>query len=214
MKPRQWEEHYTSKRSELRYPDENLVRLLMKNLPGNDAPSVATVIDLGCGSGRHIKLLSDLGVSSVIGMDASYNALAISKKWHPGLLLQADNLHLPVKDESADIVIAWGSLHYCVKEELAPMLDEIRRVLKKGGALLATLRSSRDTYLKKGKHVGNDTWITDLNDIHGSIASFYTEGELRETFLPFREFRYGLMERTLVGNLTSLISHWVIEARI
>lgn len=212
MKPRQWEDHYTSARSELSYPDENLVRLIRKSLSRFGELAGITAVDVGCGSGRHLKLLSELGIPRTIGMDASYNALSISRKWRPGLLLQADNMHLPLKDGSADIVIAWGSLHYNVKEDLSPMLQEISRVLKKGGALFATLRSSRDTYLKKGKHLGDDTWVTDLGDIHGSIASFYNEDELRKAFSSFGTFTYGLMERTLVGDMSSLISHWVIEA--
>ncbi len=213
MKARQWEDHYTGARSRLDYPDENLVRLLSRGLARTGAAPGATAVDLGCGSGRHLGLLRELGVQRVIGTDASFNALSVSKRWGPGLLLQADNIHLPLKDASADIIIAWGSLHYNAKDDLAPMLEEVRRVMKTGGVLYATLRCSRDTYLKKGKHLGNDVWATDLEDIRGSIASFYDEQELREAFSSFGGFRYGLMERTIVGDIASLISHWVIEAR-
>ena len=93
------------------------------------------------------------------------------------------------------------------------MLSGIRRILRPGGQFLATLRCSRDTYLKKGRHLGNDTWVTDLKDIKGSMASFYNEPELRKELSIFGEFTYALMERTLMGDLSSLISHWVIHAR-
>jgi SAM-dependent methyltransferase len=213
VKSRSWEDHYTSARSELRYPDENLVRLLRKSLAGAVNISSMTAADLGCGSGRHMKLLHELGIPDILGMDASHNALLISKNSGSGSLLQGNINHIPLKNSVADIVIAWGSLHYAVKDELAPMLREIRRVLKDGGSLFATLRSSRDTYLKRGKHLGNDTWITDLDDIKGSIASFYSESEIRASFSKFSEYRCGLMERTIMGDLSSLISHWIIEAR-
>ena len=76
MKEASWETHYTAGKSELLYPDENLVRLLKKNrLLGS--PGDLTAVDLGCGSGRHLRLLSDLGITRVIGLDASYNALVI-----------------------------------------------------------------------------------------------------------------------------------------
>lgn len=211
MKDTSWETHYTAGKSELLYPDENLVRLLKKS-PLLGTPAALTAIDLGCGSGRHLKLLADLGIAGVIGLDSSYNALMISGKLCPGHLLQANNLSLPFKNRSADIVIAWGSLHYCSKTDFAAMLKEIHRILKNGGSLMATLRSSRDTYLKRGKHIGNDTWITDLNDINGSTASFYSEEELQSAFSLFGSFTYGLMERTIMGDITALISHWVIEA--
>lgn len=213
MKAQSWDNHYTSVKSELLYPDENLVRLLKKYIPHAGDPSKITAVDLGCGSGRHMKLLAELGLSESVGIDTSFNALVISRKHCPGSLLQGNNKHIPLKDNVADIIIAWGSLHYNNKIDLITMLEEIQRILKNNGCLFATLRSSRDTYLKKGKHLGNDTWITDLHDINGSIASFYTEDELKTAFSIFREFTYGLMERTLMGDMSSMISHWIIQSR-
>ena len=213
MKAQSWDKHYTSVKSELLYPDENLVRLLKKYILLVGDPSKITAVDLGCGSGRHMKLLAELGISGCVGIDTSFNALVISRKHCPGPLLQGNNKHIPLKDNVADIIIAWGSLHYNNKIDLITMLEEIQRILKHDGCLFATLRSSRDTYLKKGKHLGNDTWITDLHDINGSIASFYTEDELKTAFSIFREFTYGLMERTLMGDMSSMISHWIIQSR-
>lgn len=210
MEARSWDNHYTRIKSELLYPDENLVRLLNKTVR---EPGTMTAVDLGCGSGRHLKLLSDIGVARIVGLDMSHGALAISRKTGQALLAQANNTRLPLKDDTADIIIAWGSLHYNVKSDLAPMLTEIIRTLKKDGYLFATLRSSRDTYLKRGKHLGNDTWITDLKDISGSTASFYSENEIKKELSVFSEYSYGLIERTQMGDMSSIISHWVIQAR-
>ena len=149
-------------------------------------PAAMTAVDLGCGSGRHLKLLSEIGISRIIGLDASHGALLISRKTGQSLLVRGNNRQLPLKDGSADIIIAWGSLHYNVKSDLAPMLDEILRILKQDGQLFATLRSSRDTYLKRGTHLGNDMWVTDLKDISGSTASFYTESEIRKELSTFQ----------------------------
>lgn len=192
------------------YPDENLVRLLSGAIKD---PVTITAIDLGCGSGRHLRLLSDLGIARIIGLDASHGALLLSMKTGHSLLVQGNNMSLPLKNDSADIVVAWGSLHYSDKSGLASMLGEITRVLKQDGRLFATLRSSRDTYLKKGTHLGNDTWVTNLKDISGSIASFYNEEEIRTALSMFSDVAYGLIERTLVGDISSLISHWIISAR-
>ena len=213
MKPQSWDKHYTSAKSELLYPDENLVRLLKKHIISTADASAMTAVDLGCGSGRHLKLLAELGVTAIVGIDASFRALAMSGKHHPGPLLQANNRNLPLKDRAADIIIAWGSLHYGSKTDLIVMLEEIQRILKQGGCLFATLRSSRDTYLKRGRHMGNDTWITNLEEIKGSITSFYSEDELKTAFSIFSEFSYGLIERTIIGDMSSLISHWVIQSR-
>lgn len=206
-----WETHYYRKKSELTYPDENLVRILKKRITLKDAPSL-NAIDIGCGSGRHLQLLTDLGIDMIFGSDLSYQALTICQKNRFTNILQCDNRKLPLKDNSIDIVLAWGSLHYAPKEDLCVMLNEIHRILKKNGILCCTLRSSRDTYLKKGKHLGNDTWITDLNDIAGSLVSFYNEHDIQKNFNCFSSFTYGIIDRSIMGDVSQIISHWVIEA--
>ncbi|OHD70190.1 MAG: hypothetical protein A2W19_05225 [Spirochaetes bacterium RBG_16_49_21] len=212
MAGKTWDDHYASEKAGLRYPDENLVRLLTKELSRLKKPLPLTAVDIGCGSGRHLKLLSDLGIGYVLGLDSSSNALRMAKKRFSWPLLLADASNIPLKDASADIAVAWGSLHYGRKEQLPVMLGEIERILARKGHLFATLRSIRDTHLKTGKHLGNDVWMTRLDDISGSVVSFYSEDELIRAFSLFTEFKFGLMERTLVGDTSALISHWVVHA--
>jgi SAM-dependent methyltransferase len=207
-----WEEHYRRDRSILAYPDENLVRMLHRHLNSTGSPGSLKAVDLGCGSGRHLKLLDESGISSVTGIDNSFNALRICRENYSSFLLQSDNLDLPIKESSIDITVAWGSLHYNHKKELPRMTDEIVRILKPGGILLATLRSERDTLMKKGKHIENDIWQTDLDDIEGSLVSFYTENEVKKYFCRFSSLKYGIMERSIVGDIDKRISHWVIFA--
>jgi hypothetical protein len=92
------------------------------------------------------------------------------------------------------------------------MITEILRILKKSGIFLGTLRSSRDTYLKKGTNLGNDVWQTSLADIEGSISAFFCEEEIRSIFSQFETVQLGLSERTIMGDLDKLISHWIIRA--
>ncbi len=211
MSDRHWEKHYTRVRSRLLYPDENLVRLVLRDLSKGEVNHSLPAVDLGCGSGRHLKLLRENGITSAVGTDYSYNALSLARELSP-LLVQADNRRLPLKSGAAGLVIAWGSLHYGSKKGMREMVEEIFRLLHSGGKLYATLRCSRDTCLRKGKHVGNDTWITDLEDIAGSTVSFYREEELPGLFDRFATFNYGIIERSLVGDAASVISHWVIRA--
>jgi hypothetical protein len=65
--------------------------------------------------------------------------------------------------------------------------------------------------MKTGKHLGNNEWITDLNDIKNSHVSFFSEVELKNLFSEF-DFKYGIIERSLLGNTTSIISHWYYRA--
>jgi len=85
--------------------------------------------------------------------------------------------------------------------------------MKRGGSLFATLRSDNDTYLKTGTHLSNNTWKTGLDDLTGTIVSFFKEEELNGIFSSFENFSYGWMERTIVGDTGKVISHWIISAK-
>ncbi len=208
----QWQNHYTRERSVLAYPDENLVRLLRTEL--NAKPSLADepAVDLGCGTGRHLKLLAELGFKSIVGLDSSPNAIQHCHIYSFAQLICGDNTSIPLQNETAGSVIAWGSLHYNPENELDVMISEIKRILAPGGNLFATLRSERDTYLKRGLHLGGCTWQTELPDLHGAVVCFYKEADLKYIFRDFSVMQHGLIERTPIGDTGRVISHWVIHA--
>lgn len=206
---RPWDIHYGREKSVLLYPDENLVRLLRPYLEGKTADLMA--VDLGCGSGRHIRLMKELGIGSVLGLDNSFEALRLCRDL--GLdAVRGEMTKVPLESSSVDIAVAWGSLHYSPKGEMKDMLAEIHRVLKEGGRLFGTLRTTRDTYLRKGKHLGDETWITDLSDIRSSLVSFFSEEELKGAMRFFARSSYGLMERSAMGDTARVISHWFFWA--
>ncbi len=212
MKQKQWQNHYNRDKSRLFYPDENLVRMLAGLI--RERPDIVSgvTVDLGCGSGRHLKLLQDFDFNMIAGMDISTKGLAHASAITDVPLAAADIRDIPLKNNSVDIIIAWGSLHYCHKDDLQVMLREIYRVMKHGAVLLATIRNTRDTYLKRGNHLGSDIWQTSLKDIAGSTVSFFNEAEIKHFFSLFDSCVYGTIERTIPGDMSSLISHWVIRA--
>jgi ubiquinone/menaquinone biosynthesis C-methylase UbiE len=206
-----WNNHYTKSKSILSYPDENLVRMIKAFLIAKK-PHTLSSIDLGCGTGRHLKMLHESGIDNITGLDASLNALAMCKGLYILPLVQGNNMALPFKDSAFDLAISWGSLHYSAKNLLQQQLSEIHRVMRKGGRFFGTLRSDMDTYLKTGKNIGNDTWVTSLEDIKDSVVSFYNESELKDALGIFRAFKYGIIERTIIGDMQKRISHWVFWA--
>jgi SAM-dependent methyltransferase len=208
----EWNTHYTRAKSALGYPDENLVRLLSRWMRQSEGKSAPAVLDLGCGSGRHLKLLRDLGIAYPVGSDGSFQGLEISRSAEAPVV-QCFNTALPFKDQTFDAVIAWGSLHYAKKAETKIMIDEIKRVLKKEGFLFGTLRNSSDTLLRKGQEIGTNEWVTNLDDIAGSLVSFYTENEVRELFETTFFLELGSMERSSIGNLNDKVAHWVFQGR-
>jgi ubiquinone/menaquinone biosynthesis C-methylase UbiE len=204
-----WNKHYTRDTSVLLYPDEQLVRMLAKY-----AYNKKTALDVGCGTGRHVKLLYEFGCDVVVGVDISFNALTQCKKILHGSFVQANTQKLPFGDSSFDIVVAWGSLHYTTKENLPAMLHEIKRILTSDGVFFGTLRSINDTYIARGRHLGNNTWETALPDIDGAVVSLFSLEEVKTYLQVFSDFHIGLMERTVLDELDKKLSHWYFYATV
>jgi ubiquinone/menaquinone biosynthesis C-methylase UbiE len=213
MEKNDWNDHYNKKKSLLLYPDENLVRLISGRIIQSESVNDLAAIDIGCGSGRHIAFLQESGIGKIYGTDYSLNALKICKSQNLKNLINCENTKMPFKDNFFDIAVTWGSLHYSSKDETSIMLNEIKRILKTGGELFATLRRDNDTYLKTGIDLGNNTWKTGLDDISGTVVSFFNESEISELFGSFSKFSYGWTQRSIIGDTGKIISHWIISAK-
>jgi SAM-dependent methyltransferase len=95
-------------------------------------PGDSLVLDVGCGPGRVLSYLGFRGVRC-IGLDRSANSIAIIAGRHrlPGAV--ADNLHLPVLNDVADLVITDGVMHHTGDPPQA--FAEDCRIVKPGGKL-------------------------------------------------------------------------------
>jgi ubiquinone/menaquinone biosynthesis C-methylase UbiE len=100
------------------------------------------VVDIGCGPGN---LYATLGGSPkiLIGVDISPGALKMAEEVGYTPLL-ADAHNLPLADGCADLVVANATIHHC--DDMAKVLAEAARVLKKGG-LLVTDKDAQSTAL-------------------------------------------------------------------
>ena len=91
-----------------------------------------TVVDLACGSAPMRSLLPD---ARWIGIDASAGELAEAVRLGRRPVVRADATALPVRSACTDAVCA--SMCLPVLTPLPQVLDEIRRVLRPGGTLVA-----------------------------------------------------------------------------
>lgn len=91
------------------------------------------VLDVGCGSGRFIDLFKDSD-NLIIGLDFSNSIEVVAEIFgHRDnyLLIQADALNMPLKDEVVDIVYSIGVLHHTPSPNSG--LAEMARVCKSNG---------------------------------------------------------------------------------
>ncbi len=96
------------------------------------SPGVLT-LDIGCGEGRVARDLKAKG-HTVIALDVSPTMVELARAADPAMtVLLADAAQLPFEDESADLAVAFMSLHDV--DDMPGAVKEIGRVLRPRGAL-------------------------------------------------------------------------------
>ncbi len=99
------------------------------------------VLDVGCGNGYVLYQYARHG-AEVAGVDLTRTAVELSRKrfalaGFPGQFQEVDGNNLPFPDNHFDIVCSMGVLHHI--SDPRPMVDEMFRVVKPRGRLIAML---------------------------------------------------------------------------
>jgi 2-polyprenyl-3-methyl-5-hydroxy-6-metoxy-1,4-benzoquinol methylase len=116
------------------YSRKRLDRWLDRYLPASGTG--LRLLDVGCGTGHHLQHLRRRGFA-VAGVDGADEMLREARRRNPGALIQqADVEQLPIATGSFDFVLCIEVLRYL--PDPLPCLRELARVLKPGGACLAT----------------------------------------------------------------------------
>ena len=108
------------------------------------------ILDLGCGSGRHVVHLAKDGFE-VIGVDISPTALSLTNAWlceegHRAALALADTRQpLPFCEGSLDAVLSTQVIHHALLEGVRVAIAEMWRILAPGGLAFVTVSGRRDS---------------------------------------------------------------------
>lgn len=151
-----------------------------------------TIIELGCGRAYCSNYLVENGYKNVIACDFSEEVLKIVNIDHPNLKTKLFDMSvgLPFNDNSINVIIADLSLHYFDSLTTKYLFDEIYRVLKENGYLIARVNSANDKH-----HIPNKGEEIEKN--------FYFDGNIYKKFfekedlnLLFKNFEICNIEET------------------
>jgi ArsR family transcriptional regulator len=135
-------------------PARAIEEALLARLPHG---RLGRVLDIGCGTGRMMALLSPTA-DTVLGIDLSRQMLALARTRiaEQGLanctVRQADMAAIPLPDASFDIVVLCMVLHYA--DEPAAVLAEAARLVAPGGAVavIDLAPHARDDLIRRLAH--------------------------------------------------------------
>ncbi|EIJ80525.1 methyltransferase type 11 [Bacillus methanolicus PB1] len=197
----QWEKSYKNKDNFVFYPNEEVIRFTSKyirkrvglnefidvhNYSGNPK-----VLDLGCGIGRHLIYGLDMNLD-MYGIDLSEVAINFARKWAKQnkmvdvdeKIVQGDICNLPWKDHFFNYVITHGVLDSIRFENAKLAVQEVARVLIKGGLFYCDLISG-DHSSKYREYCGEEIVTTEHEQ--GTVQSYFNFSKIEKLFLAFFE---------------------------
>ena len=190
---KQWNEVFKREGKFFLKPHEDMpkiVKLFKKR-------SVKKVLDLGCGSGRHVVYLAEHGFE-VYGIDIAEAGIQIAQDWLRRNDLNADfkigNLfrELPYKDGFFDAVISIQVLHHARIKDVRDAIKEIERVLKPEGLVFITVPGRRSggkirpIIVKSAKKIEPRTYVPLKGSEAGLPHYIYNTNLLRKDFRNFK----------------------------
>lgn len=109
-----------------------LRRVILRHFP---ADKDARILDLGCGHGALIHFARELGYRNVNGVDGSPEQVVTARRLGIDGVQEGDLEKTLASQPAAslDVVVAFDVIEHFTRQELLPLVDEVRNVLKPGG---------------------------------------------------------------------------------
>jgi len=163
----------------------------IEKLAGSKRSAIRDVLDLSCGTGKHLQHFPETWSS--FGADQSYSMVnqARQKNYNhrPALFVQRAP-ELAIRDESFDLVtMLYDSINYVLEKDAVVLLEaEIARILKPGGififdvvtrdGLLAHMDDFFETNTWGGQAYQREAWFEPEKNMQCNAFSLYFNGEM------------------------------------
>ena len=209
------------KQTVLFYPNEKVVAFLARNFADKEQNRNKKALDLGFGSGRHIKLLLDYGFQT-FGLDYVPECVEMTKS----CLRHYDNLRELITGDFTeydfaannlkdfDVIIIWGAIFWKPKTEMLKDLKKIASLLNSDGKMYLNFRSKEDFLCGKGKVLDEGcTYELNYKEYSGLTYTFLDVSDI-ETMLEAAGLKVTSLEKEEYwkNNLTERHSWWLVSA--
>lgn len=125
------------------------------------------LLDIGCGSGRDLALLSKQG-HDAYGIDATPEMVMVAQSLHPELMGRVQKASLPDCDPpfngDFDGVLCSAVLMHLPVEQLESAANSIKRCLKPNGRLLYSVPSQRLDVVTENRDANGRLFVPDQSD--------------------------------------------------
>jgi ubiquinone/menaquinone biosynthesis C-methylase UbiE len=134
--------------SEISYPAEGVIRIFKGKFPElkmKKPEQGDSIVDVGCGDGRHLPLFYNLGMKiSAVEISNQIRDTLSNRMHHIGVPANIQTGHaanLPFKDNEFDYLLSWNSCYYMSLSNLPfeQHVNEMARVIKPGGWIVCSI---------------------------------------------------------------------------
>ena len=178
--------------------------------------SARTILDLGCGAGRHSLLLGKQGFQ-VVALDISETALkTLDDRLKAAsianvTLVKHEMWELPFIDDYFDGVICTNVLHHGRLVQIKQATTEVHRVMKEGASAFVVALSTADFRKGNGKRLEPNTYVFTEGEERGIIHHFFPRQELQSCFRKFETVSFE--ERLIPVEEGGNRAHFLVKLR-
>lgn len=178
----------------------------------DELPENSTILDLGCGSGRHVIHLARNNIR-VYGIDSSSAALEECKKWlqneHLTAELKKGDIfnRLPFPKNFFDAVISIKSMHHNTLPKIKNLMLEIEKILKPKGYFLIETPATHERK-EKAIFLEKNTIAPIEGREKGLPHYIFTENSLKKLCRNFT------IEDCTIKQSTSKRQHFILKGRL
>jgi len=174
-------------------------RVVSHIIQGMGGQSVNDLLEVGCGTGDHLFVLSGLFGANGHGFDKSAQMLEEGAKKNPGLDLRQDDASIgyPYSASEFDLVFSVNVIHYI--KDLDHFFREAWRVLRPGGVVVTVTDSEEDIRNRIMSHYFPESAEIELRRYHpvATIERAMKDAGFVEAWSTHTEYTFAIGESQL-----------------